>query len=325
MSVLVIAVLALITLGAALFAFVPAFSGSSRADKRRKALAADYQQHRRQTQEGRQRDARRRTVQDALKSQSEEMQRRKKRVPLQMQILRAGMKTKANVFIRNSIIFGVGVGIGSWVLGVPVLFAPIFGAAAGYVLPRWYLARRRRKYQDKFLTELPNAVEAIVRGVKAGMPLNDSLRVVAKDAKEPVRSEFARVLEQQSVGKSIGEAIPLLFERIPLPEVNFLVVVITVQQSAGGNLSEALTNLSKVLRNRVKMKAKVKALAAEANASAIIIGALPFMVGTLVSLVTPGYMMPLFTTSLGHLWIGIGAVMMGFGIFVMKRMIQFDI
>src|SRR5690606_21724444 len=120
--------------------------------------------------------------------------------------------------------------------------------------------------------------EAIVRGVKSGLPLNDSMKIVARDVKEPVKTEFARVLDQQSVGKSMTEAIQILLDRVPVPEVNFFVVVITVQQQAGGNLSEALTNLSRVLRNRKKMQAKVKAMSSEAKASAMIIGALPFVV-----------------------------------------------
>src|SRR5690606_33891642 len=118
--------------------------------------------------------------------------------------------------------------------------AGVIAATGGYPLPRLYVVRRRNKYQDQFLDELPNAVEAIVRGVKTGLPLNDSMRVVAKDTKEPVRSEFARVLDQQSFGFSVTESVQVLVDRVPLAEVNFFVVVISVQQQAGGNLSEAL-------------------------------------------------------------------------------------
>jgi tight adherence protein B len=150
------------------------------------------------------------------------------------------------------------------------------------------------------------------------------MRVVAKDAKEPVRSEFARVLDQQSFGMTMTEAVTVLLDRVPLPEVNFFVVVITVQQQAGGNLSEALSNLAKVLRNRKKMKQKIKAMSSEAKASAGIIGSLPFIVGILVSLTTPTYMVPLFTTDIGLLWLGIAGIMMFMGGFVMWKMIQFD-
>src|SRR5690606_12069267 len=177
-----------------------------------------------------------------------------------------------------------------------------------------YVMRKRRKYQDKFLDELPNAVEAIVRGVKTGLPLNDSIRVVAKDAKEPIRSEFAHVLDHQAFRMSMTEAVTVLLDRVPLPEVNFFVVVITVQQQSGGNLSEALGNLAKVLRNRKKMKGKIKAMSSEAKASAGIIGALPFVVAVLVSIASPTYLSPLFFTTLGNIWLGIGVAMFSAGI-----------
>jgi len=262
-------------------------------------------------------------VQQALKSQTDALNA-KKRVKLPQLLFQAGMTIKPAAFIRNSIIFGVVVLVILVVVQVPIYLAPVFAVAAGYLLPRMYVSRKRKKYQDRFLDELPNAVEAIVRGVKTGLPLNDSIRVVAKDAKEPVRSEFQRVLDQQSFGMSMTEAVTVLLDRVPLAEVNFFVVVITVQQQAGGNLSEALGNLAKVLRNRKKMKQKIKAMSSEAKASAGIIGSLPFVVGILVSVVSPAYLAPLFFTSLGQIWLGIGVIMLALGVFVMNRMIQFD-
>jgi tight adherence protein B len=271
----------------------------------------------------RSRDERRKSVQQALKSQTDALNARK-RIALPQLLFQAGMTIKPAAFIRNSVIFGVAVTVILALVQVPLFLAPVFGVAAGYLLPRWWVGRKRKKYQDRFLDELPNAVEAIVRGVKTGLPLNDSIRVVAKDAKEPVKSEFGRVLDQQAFGLSMTEAVTVLLDRVPLPEVNFLVVVITVQQQAGGNLSEALGNLAKVLRNRKKMKQKIKAMSSEAKASAGIIGSLPFVVGMLVSVVSPTYLVPLFTTTLGHIWLGVGVVMLAMGIFVMNRMIQFD-
>jgi tight adherence protein B len=122
----------------------------------------------------------------------------------------------------------------------------------------------------------------------------------------------------------MSEAVGVLLDRVPLAEVNFFVVVITVQQQSGGNLSEALSNLAKVLRNRKKMKQKIKAMSSEAKASASIIGSLPFVVGTLVSVVSPAYLGPLFFTPLGQVWLGVGVLMLALGIFVMNRMVQFE-
>ncbi|HEY9010511.1 MAG TPA: type II secretion system F family protein [Devosia sp.] len=324
MSFLLLAVLGFVAVAAAGFALVPGLAGGSRADKRMRALQGDIQGNRREASATRNRETRRKEIQQNLKQQTELLEKRRKRIPLQDRIFQAGLKIKRNDFVRNQIILGVVVFVGLF-LFVDWYYAAIFGAAAGYLLPRMYLANRRKAYQNKFLDELPNAVEAIVRGVKSGLPLNDSIRVVAKEVKEPVRSEFQRVLDQQSVGKSMTEAVQILFDRVPLPEVNFFVVVITVQQQAGGNLSEALGNLAHVLRNRKKMKAKVKAMSSEAKASAGIVGSLPFIVALLVNLTTPGYMAPLFETPIGNIWLAIAVIMMGIGIFIMKKMIEFDI
>jgi tight adherence protein B len=324
MSVLVYVFLAVVGVSAAAFALVPSLLGSSRADKRIKALQGDIQVNRRNADAARTRDDRRKQIQQTLRQQNEAIGKIKKRVSLQDQIYQAGMKIKARDWIRNQIIVGLVVAAICFFLQVPALFCVVFGIAGGYLLTRFYLGHRRKKHQNAYLNELPNAVEAIVRGVKSGLPLNDSMRLVAKEAKEPIKSEFQRVLDQQSLGKSTTEAVQMLFERMPLPEVNFFVVVITVQQQAGGNLSEALGNLSRVLRNRKKMKQKIKAMSSEAKASAGIIGSLPFIVAILVSLTTPTYLLPLFTTTIGLIWLGIAGVLMFIGGFIMNRMIQFD-
>ena len=325
MTPLLLAILAVVAVGAAGFALVPSMLGSGRASKRINALKGDLQANRREANATRSRETRRKEIQQTLKQQTALIEKRKRHVPLQDQIFQAGMKIKRNDFIRNQVIVGVLIFALCFLLQVPLLFSFVFGVAGGYLLPKMFLGFRRKRFQNAFLDELPNAVEAIVRGVKSGLPLNDSIRVVAKEVKEPVRSEFQRVLDQQSVGKSMSEAVLILFDRVPLPEVNFFVVVITVQQQAGGNLSEALGNLARVLRNRKKMKQKVKAMSSEAKASAGIVGSLPFAVAGLVSLTTPNYLLPLVQTPIGMVWLGIAVVLMALGIFVMNRMIQFDI
>jgi len=324
LTTLLLVVLAMVTVGAAGFALVPSALGNSRAQKRMKAFRGDIGANRREADASRTRDQRRRSVQQVLKAQADELNA-KKRVTLPDMLFQAGMTITPGAFIRNSVIFGVVLFVILLVTQVPFYFAAIIAAAGAYLLPRVYVGRRRKKYQDRFLDELPNAVEAIVRGVKTGLPLNDSMRVVAKDTKEPVKSEFGRVLDQQSFGFSMTEAVQVLLDRVPLPEVNFFVVVISVQQQSGGNLSEALGNLARVLRNRKKMKQKVKAVSSEAKASAGIIGSLPIVVSILVSIVSPSYLQPLLATPIGNVCLGVGAVMMLAGIFVMNRMVQFDI
>ena len=146
-----------------------------------------------------------------------------------------------------------------------------------------------------FLNEFPNALDVIVRAVKSGLPLNDGVRLIREQSQEPVKTEFRRIVEAQQVGLSIPEAALRMSETMPCPEANFFGIVIQIQSQAGGNLSEALGNLSRVLRDRKKMKAKVQALSMEAKASAVIIGALPFIVAFLVYLPAPAARSCLFS------------------------------
>lgn len=324
MTPIILAILAALAVGAAGFALVPALMGGGRADKRIKALQTDVRATRTTVDASRARETRRKELQQTLKAQTAALEKKKK-VNLRDKIYQAGMKIKPAAFIRNSVIVGLVVFALCFVLQLALLYSLVFGVAAGYLLPQMFLGFRRKRYRNAFLDELPNAVEAIVRGVKAGMPLNDSMRLVAKEAKEPIKSDFQRVIDQQAVGMTIQEAIVSLYDRVPVPEVNFFIVVITVQAQAGGNLSEALTNLSRVLRNRKKMKAKVKAMSSEAKASAMIIGSLPIIVAVLVSLTTPTYLLPMIQTPIGNLMLGIAAVLMFLGGFIMNRMIQFEV
>ena len=184
-----------------------------------------------------------------------------------------------------------------------------------------FLKKRREK---TFLKALPDAVDVIVRGIKAGLPLFESIKVVAADAPEPLRSEFLAIIETQAIGMPLGEACARLFERMPLPEANFFGIVIAIQQKSGGNLSEALGNLSKVLRDRKKMAEKIQAMSMEAKASAGIIGSLPPIVMLLVYLSTPDYISLLWTHPTGQLMLVGCVIWMSIGIFVMKKMINFD-
>jgi Flp pilus assembly protein TadB len=205
-----------------------------------------------------------------------------------------------------------------------VLTALGLAFGAGFGLPRWLLAYLKKRREKKFLKALPDAVDVIVRGIKAGLPLFESIKVVAADASEPLRSEFLAIIETQAIGMPLGEACARLFERMPLPEANFFGIVIAIQQKSGGNLSEALGNLSKVLRDRKKMADKIQAMSMEAKASAGIIGSLPPIVMLLVYLSTPDYISLLWTHPTGQLMLVACVIWMSIGIFVMKRMINFD-
>src|SRR5262249_5732668 len=209
-------------------------------------------------------------------------------------------------------------------VGGGLLAAAALAFAAAFGIPRWLLSFLKKRRHDKFLLHFPDAVDIIVRGIKAGLPLLDSMRVIVNDAPEPVRSEFRAIVETQAIGMPLGEACGRLYERIPLPEANFFGIVVAIQQKSGGNLSEALGNLSKVLRDRKKMKAKIRAMSMEAKASAAIIGSLPILVMLIVYITSPDYIELLWTTPVGRLLLAGSAVWMTMGILVMKKMINFD-
>jgi tight adherence protein B len=221
-------------------------------------------------------------------------------------------------------VVGVTLFLTAFIGGVDLLPALAFGFAGGFGAPRWFLGYMKKKREKKFLDALPDAIDVIVRGIKAGLPLFDSIKLVAADAPEPVRSEFAAIVETQAIGMPLGEACSRLYERMPVPEANFFGIVITIQQKAGGNLSEALGNLSKVLRERKRMKGKINALSMEAKASAAIIGAMPPLVVFGLYAMNPNYISVMWTTDTGRLMLAGCVIWMTMGIFVMKRMINFD-
>lgn len=271
---------------------------------------------------------RRKSVQDSLKDldlRQKARDRNIKKPPLRVQLRQAGMNVTIERFYIYSAITGVVVTIIAFVGGAPLIALPGALIAGALGLPRWFVSFRRARRVKAFLNEFPNALDVIVRAVKSGLPLNDGIRLIATEAQEPVKTEFRHIVEAQQMGMPTSEATLRMQETMPCPEAGFFGIVIQIQQQAGGNLSEALGNLSRVLRDRKKMKAKVQALSMEAKASAVIIGALPFIVALLVYLTSPAYIMPLFTTSKGHLILGISAIWMTMGVFVMKKMINIDV
>ena len=230
---------------------------------------------------------RREQVEGSIK-QLEARQKTAKRIPLTVRIVQAGLQWSTRRFIVTAAALGALFFFVPLLFGVGLLQSLGLGFAAGLGLPFWLLSFLKKRREAKFLEAFPDAVDVIVRGIKAGLPLLDSLKLIASEAQEPVRGEIRAIIDTQTVGIPLGEACLKLYERMPLPEANFFGIVISIQQRAGGNLSEALGNLSRVLRDRKKMKAKIRAMSQEAKASAGIIGALPIAVMLLVYVTQPG-------------------------------------
>ena len=212
----------------------------------------------------------------------------------------------------------------AFAIGLHPVAAAVLSLMIGMLLPRSYVGFNRNRRFAAFGNELPNAVDVIVRGVRSGLPLGDCLRVIAAEGQEPVRSEFKMIVDDQTLGVPLQDAMSRLAERVPLPETNFLATVVAVQSKSGGNLTEALANLSNVLRERKKMRGKIRAMSAEAKASAGIIGALPPVVAGILYLTSPQYISLLFTTTLGQVVLMVCAFWMSIGVLVMRAMINFD-
>ena len=321
MQALALAFLATTTVGGLAWVFLyPALSGERKAEHRRAAVAKSEPAARQADKTQR---SRREQVEGSLKDLEARRQKEKK-IPLSSRLTQAGLTWTVKKFMMISgVLAAVSFAI-AMLAGGGLLAAVGLAFAAGFGLPRWSLSYLKTRREKAFLKALPDAVDVIVRGIKAGLPLFESIKVVASDAPEPLKGEFLAIIETQAIGMPLGDACARLFERMPVPEANFFGIVIAIQQKSGGNLSEALGNLSKVLRDRKKMAEKIQAMSMEAKASAGIIGSLPPIVMLLVYLSTPEYISLLWTHPTGQLMLVGCVVWMSIGIFVMKRMINFD-
>ena len=321
LQALALAFLAAVAIGGIAWVFLyPLLSGERKAEQRRASITRSEA-----VVSGSIRDQRQRRQQ--IESSLKEVEARHKhdsKVPLNTRISQAGLNWSKQKFITVSAVLGLLAYAVTFLSGGGMLAAAGMGFAAGFGVPRWMLGFLKRRREKKFLAALPDAVDVIVRGIKAGLPLFDSIKVVAADAPEPLRSEFLAIIETQTIGMPLGEACARLYERMPLPEANFFGIVVAIQQKSGGNLSEALGNLSKVLRDRKRMSEKIQAMSMEAKASAAIIGSLPPIVMFLVYLTTPQYISLLWTEPVGRFMLVGCALWMATGIMVMKKMINFD-
>jgi tight adherence protein B len=272
-----------------------------------------------------QKDSKRKQVQESLKQIEEREKQRKKKLTLRMLIMQSGLEMTVNAFWLMSMIAGAIFAAVPVVLGIPWYVGIGSGLVGLLGFPRWFLGFLRKRRQNKFLHDFADAIDVMVRGLKAGLPVSDAMKVIAAESGPPVGPEFSEVVEGQRIGITIDQGIERMFERMPLSEVNFLGIVMAIQSKTGGNLSEALGNLSKVLRDRKKMKQKIRSVSQEAKSSAAIIGALPFVIMGALTVLNPSYMDPLFETTAGNVMlVGCGTWMMT-GVLVMRKMINFDI
>ena len=209
--------------------------------------------------------------------------------------------------------------------GAPFILSLLLGIFFGVGGPHFIIGRMIKRRINKFNSNFPDAIELMVRGLRSGLPITETLTIVASEIQGPVGVEFRMVVDKMKIGRTMEAALQETADRLGTAEFQFFVITLAIQRETGGNLAETLSNLADVLRKRAQMKLKIRAMSSESKASAYIVGSLPFVVFTLVWMINPGYMAGFFTDQRlmvagigGMIWMGIGAL-------IMAKMVNFEI
>ena len=238
-------------------------------------------------------------------------------------------QTGRNVTIGKYATISVSIVIGVMALmmmkGMPLLFALMFGLFVGLGVPHFVVGKMILKRLKKFNANFPDAIELMVRGLRSGLPITETLGIVSSEIPGPVGVEFRAVSDRMKIGRTMDAALQETADRLGTAEFQFFVITLAIQRETGGNLAETLSNLADVLRKRTQMRLKIRAMSSESKASAIIVGSLPFIVFTLVYMINPTYMANFFVDQ-RLIVAGIGGlVWMGIGVFIMAKMVNFEI
>lgn len=318
------AVLAFITIGGVGWVLVGGDDSSSQAVKRAKTMGgvrAEAAASAKRAAAANTPEARRKQI--LLQLQEVDRRERKARMTMGAKLKQAGLSLSVRTFVIISVVAGLVGALLAFVLGTNIIIVLGVGVAAGLGLPRWIIGMKAKARMKKFSLAFADAIDILVRGIKTGLPVHDCFKIIARESPEPLAGEFRILVEGMGVGLTLAQALDKMYERMPTPELKFFAIVIAIQQKSGGNLAEALGNLTTVLRARRMMVEKIKALSSEAIASAGIIASLPPAVMILVMLSNPSYMMLMFTDIRGQVMLMGAALWMATGVFVMKRMISF--
>ena len=209
--------------------------------------------------------------------------------------------------------------------GAPFFLAFFAGSFAGIGLPHLIVGKMIKRRLNKFTQHFPDAIDLMVRGLRSGLPITETLGIVSTEIPGPVGIEFRAVSDKMKIGRTMEAALQETADRLGTPEFQFFVITLAIQRETGGNLAETLSNLSDVLRKRSQMKLKIRAMSSESKASAMIVGALPFIVFIMVWVINPIYMAGFFSDQ-RLIVAGIGGLCwMGIGVFIMAKMVNFEI
>src|SRR5579871_1952552 len=320
--IFVVALFGMLALGGVAFAFA---GGDERTQKRVSAVAKTKASGRAAKAQA---DAlqKRRNVATLLKDveKNQAALRERTRPTLRRRLEQAGFSdTSPRKFWIICGVVGVVTALLCLLTGQSILVMGLAVFATSFGLPRWILGFLTARRKKLFTKEFAGAIDVIVRSVRSGLPTNEALRIVARETPNPVGAEFTRLVDGLKVGITLEQGLKKMHESMPTAEVGFFGIVMTIQSKSGGNLSEALSNLAFVLRDRKRLDGKIKAMSSEVKASASIIGSLPPVVMGIVWLTTPAYINLLFTEKVGNLMLAACAFWMGTGIMVMRNMINF--
>lgn len=310
-----------------LFAGIYVYFGSRRA---RRAAALDVikgrsdQSARAGTNPEEQRNKRRADLARKLK-ESEEQGQKSDSESYRALIASAGLGLSVPMFFGMSVAVGLLCGAAAMVFGMKAYLALMIAVIGGLGLPRVVLRILASRRQKKFLDDFADALDTIVRMLKAGMPVIESISMVSREFEGPIQEEMSKIYDEQKVGVPLYEAVQNAARRIPIPEMKMFATAISIQQQTGASLSDVLSNLAKVIRARFALKRKVKALSAEAKYSAGIIASLPVFVTCALYVMNPEYIMLLFTDSFGNMLLACGFGWMMIGVFIMRQMINFKV
>ena len=209
--------------------------------------------------------------------------------------------------------------------GMPWYLVLVFGSFVALGGPHWFIGKMIKRRLNKFNVNFPDAIELMVRGLRSGLPITETLGIVASEIHGPVGVEFRAVVDKMKIGRTMEAALQETADRMGTAEFQFFVITLAIQRETGGNLAETLSNLADVLRKRAQMKLKIRAMSSESKASAMIVGALPFIVFTLVYIMNPIYMSKFFEDQ-RLIVAGLGGMCwMGTGVFIMAKMVNFEI
>lgn len=244
---------------------------------------------------------------------------------MRQRLAKAGLPISLGAYVLVNLIVGAVTALAVYyLLKMPVLVLFLAGLAVGVGLPHIVVSFLIARRTTKFITIFPEAIDLIVRGLRSGLPVTESIRTVGREMPSPVGPEFDLVADALKFGKTLDEALWTAAKRIDTPEFKFFIIALSIQQETGGNLAETLDNLSDILRKRKQMRLKVKAMSSEARASAMIIGSLPFVMFAIINAVNPRYLSLLFNDPRGLVATSLGLILMLVGAGVMYKMVKFE-